>query len=224
MKTRTAFCFLVIIMLIAQHNHSFAGLASQILLPTPKLKGTVSVEETLSKRRSIRYYSEAELTFDEISQLLWAGQGITGSTGKRTAPSAGALYPLILYLVVGKVKGLPSGIYRYNPHKHALVRIKGGDFRIKLSAAALGQRWVADAPASVVFAVNYEKMSSYAQRGKMYANIEQGHAAQNILLQAVALGLGAIPIGAVRQDAAAEILDLPAALSAEYIICMGKAE
>ncbi len=224
MKSRAVLGFLVVLTISAHACYSSASIASNMSLPTPKLKGAVSLEESMANRRSVRNYSAAELTLDEVSQLLWAAQGITGPGGKRTAPSAGALYPLSIYLVAGKVRGLSSGIYRYDPHKHGLIKIKGGDLRKELSAAAMGQRWVGSAPVSLVFAVNYGRMNSYARKGKMYADIEQGHAAQNVLLQAVALGLGAVPVGAVRGNEARAILDIPAGYFAEYIISVGRAK
>lgn len=198
------------------------GDAADRPLAKPALKGEVSLEEALAKRRSVRKFDDEPLDVRQIAQLLWAAQGITGKGGKRTAPSAGALYPLTLYLVVGKVEGLSPGIYRYKPVKHALVKVKGADQRAKLAQAAGGQRWVRDAPVSFVIAVNYGRMDLYHARGKMYADMELGHAAQNILLQAQVLGLGAVPVGAVREAAAGKVLDLPAELIAEYIIPVGK--
>ena len=110
-----------------------------IELPSPYYKGTVTLEETLRERRSVREFSSHSLNLQEISQLLWAMQGITEPSGGRTAPSAGALYPLEIYLVVGNVKDLPAGVYKYEPFKHILIKIKEGDKREELSCAALGQ-------------------------------------------------------------------------------------
>jgi SagB-type dehydrogenase family enzyme len=199
-----------------------AGYADERPLAKPALKGEVSLEEALAKRRSVRKFDDEPLDVRQIAQLLWAAQGITGKRSKRTSPSAGALYPLTIYLVVGKVKGLPPGVYRYKPVKHALVKVKGADHRAKLARAAGGQRWVSEAPVSFVIAVNYGRMDLYHARGKMYADMEMGHAAQNILLQATALGLGAVPVGAVRAATASKVLDLPAELIAEYVIPVGK--
>jgi SagB-type dehydrogenase family enzyme len=190
-------------------------------LAKPTLKGEVSVEEALASRRSVREFSNKPLKVAEIAQLLWAAQGITGDKGKRTAPSAGALYPLSIYLVAGDVEGLSPGVYRYRPRGHAIVKVKGADQRARLKEAAGGQRWVGDAPATVVIAVNYDRTDLYHQRGKMYADIEQGHAAQNILLQATALGLGAVPVGAVNDGKLAKALDLSAEFTAGYLISIG---
>ncbi len=194
---------------------------ADMLLAKPTLKGEVSIEEALARRRSVRKFSDKSLKVKEIAQLLWAAQGITSDKGKRTAPSAGALYPLSIYLVAGDVDGLSPGVYRYRPKAHAIVKIKGADQRAKLTRAAGGQRWVGDAPATIVIAVNYGRMDHYHQRGKMYADMEQGHAAQNILLQATALGLGAVPVGAVSEAGLAKVLDLPAEFTAEYLVSVG---
>jgi nitroreductase len=123
-----------------------------IKLPAPRMKGATSLEEALLKRRSVRAYSEAPLTMEEISQLLWAAQGITEKDkGLRTAPSAGALYPLEVYMVVGNVTGLAKGVYQYRPHEHILVKVAEEDVRKEVSHAALDQESVRDAPAVLVF-------------------------------------------------------------------------
>ncbi len=199
-----------------------AGLgAEERPLAKPALKGEVSLEEALARRRSVRDFSARPLQVSQVAQLLWAAQGITGDGGKRAAPSAGALYPLSVYLVVGDVKGLSAGVYRYRPVEHALVKIKGADHRAALSRACGGQRWVGQAPASFVFAVNYGRMALYHERGRMFADMEMGHAAQNLLLQASALGLGAVPVGSVQHAEAEKILDLPAELTAQYVVPVG---
>jgi SagB-type dehydrogenase family enzyme len=190
-------------------------------LAKPTLKGEVSVEEALARRRSVREFSDKSINVKEVAQLFWAAQGITSEKGKRTAPSAGALYPLSVYLVAGDVDGLSRGVYRYRPKGHAVVKVKGADQRAKLAEAAGGQRFVGDAPATFVIAVNYDRMGKYNRRGKMYADMEQGHAVQNILLQATALGLGAVPVGAISEEKLAKVLDLPAELTAEYLIPVG---
>ncbi|KPJ51984.1 nitroreductase, partial [candidate division TA06 bacterium DG_24] len=148
-------------------------------------------------RRSIRSYSDAPLTLAEVSQLLWAAQGITNDRGFRTAPSAGALYPLEVYVVAGKVEGLPAGIYKYRPREHELWRVDLGDKRRELSGAALGQEPVADGAIDIVFAAVYGRTAvKYGERATRYVHIEVGHAAQNVFLQAGALDLGAAVIGA----------------------------
>ncbi len=183
--------------------------AASIALPAPALTGRLSVEAALQARRSVRSYTDRPLALAELGQLLWSAQGISGAGGLRTAPSAGALYPLEVYVAVGVVTGLAAGVYRYRPHNHRLEPFSAGDPRAALSAAALGQRWVARAPASVVLAAVPERTTRrYGRRGVMYVHMEVGHAAQNLLLQAVALGLGSVAVGAFDDPRVVEVLAL----------------
>ncbi|MEN2994651.1 MAG: SagB/ThcOx family dehydrogenase [Thermodesulfovibrio sp.] len=194
-----------------------------INLPPPKTKTNISLEETLYKRRSIREYSSEALTLSEVSQLLWAAQGITDKKGKRTAPSAGALYPLSVYLVAGNVKNISSGIYKYEPQNHQLVKIKNGDIRETLSKASLGQPWVKNAPVNIIITAIYEVTTrKYGERGIRYVHIEVGHVAQNVLLQAVSLDLGAVPVGAFNDEEVKKILNLKEAEQPLYIIPVGR--
>lgn len=145
----------------------------------------------------------------DLSQLLWAAQGISCSGGKRTAPSAGALYPLDVYVVAGAVAGLSAGIYSYGPRKHELHRIAEGDARGKLSNAALGQSSINNAAAILVFSAVYDRvMVKYGERGIRYVHMEAGHAAQNVHLQAVSLDLGTVVIGAFRDEQVRAVLHL----------------
>ena len=172
-----------------------------IRLPDPKVSGNLPVESALNRRRSVRDFSGQPLTLEEAAQLLWAAQGITDPGGKRTAPSAGALYPLELYLVAGEVAGLAQGVYQYQPHAHALRRIADHDRRKALAAAALGQSWVGQGAAVIVVAGVYRRtMDKYGQRGIRYVHLEAGHAAQNIALQALSLKLGTVVVGAFDDD------------------------
>lgn len=194
-----------------------------IELPKPRIKGNVSIEETLNKRRSVREYSQEALSLNEVSQILWSAQGITDQRGGRTSPSAGALYPLRVYLVSGNVKNLNSGIYLYEPKGHKLQKIKEGDFREDLSKASLGQPWVKNAPLNLVITAEYEITTrKYGERGIRYVHIEVGHVAQNVLLQAVALDLGAVPVGAFYDGAVKKILNLKEKENPLYIIPIGK--
>lgn len=190
---------------------------AKMRLPKPKTKGTVSAEETIEKRRSVRSYGTREVSFDDISQLLWACQGITdASRGLRAAPSAGALYPLEVYLVK------KDGIFHYRPEGHDLEKVSGKDVRVDLAAAAYGQRYIADAPISIVISAVYERvMSKYGERGIRYTDMEAGHAAQNVFLQAVALGLDSAPVGAFSDQAVGAILDLPKDVKPLYILPVG---
>src|SRR5690606_4375366 len=141
-------------------------------------------EQTLSTRRSVREYSDAPLILAQVSQLLWAAQGITHPGGFRTAPSAGARYPLETYLIAGKVSGLQTGIYQYVPHSHTLVAKALGEKRVALSQAALQQRAVSQAPVTILLAAVYTRTTGrYGERGMRYVHMEAGHAAQNVALQ-----------------------------------------
>jgi SagB-type dehydrogenase family enzyme len=163
----------------------------------------------LRHRRSIREFVQAALTLAEIGQLLWAAQGITHPMGFRTAPSAGAHYPLVSYLVTGEVSSLTPGVYRYAPEEHALATSGGGDRRAALSSAALGQSWIADAAAVLVLTAVYRRTTGkYGARGERYVHIEIGHAAQNVYLQALALALGTTEVGAFDDHAVKSVLGL----------------
>ena len=177
-------------------------------LPKPELEGTVSVEEALQGRRSVRRYKDDPLTLAEVSQLLWAAQGITDEArGYRTAPSAGALYPLEVTLVVGTVTGLDPGVYKYDPREHELEKLDDGDKRAALADAALGQGSVRTGAVDIVFTAIYERVTGkYRERGVRYTHMEAGHAAQNVYLQAESLGLGTVVIGAFDDDAVAKVV------------------
>lgn len=166
-------------------------------LPAPRAQGPVSLEAALSQRRSLRSFGAMPLALAEAGQLLWAAQGITGPQGQRNAPSAGATYPLVLYLVAARIDGLAEGVYRYLPQGHSLQRVAQGDVRAALAIAARGQRWVADAPALVVISVQSARtVARYGARAEAYVAMEAGAAVQNLLLQAAALGLGGTLVGA----------------------------
>ena len=181
-----------------------------ISLPEPVRSGEKSLESLLQQRRSVREYREAGLDLSAIGQLLWAAQGITDSRGFRTAPSAGALYPLELYVVAGNVDGLAPGVYHYHPDRHRLQQTESGDQRHLLARAALAQSWVKAAAAVVVVTAVYDRTTrKYGERGIRYVHMEVGHAAQNLFLQAEALGLATVVVGAFEDDAVATVLKLP---------------
>jgi SagB-type dehydrogenase family enzyme len=181
-----------------------------IALPAPEFDGSTSVEQALLERRSVREYRDEPLSLPEIGQLLWAAQGITSPSGKRTAPSAGALYPLELYLVAGDVEGLQVGVYKYIPHDHALKEITTGDKRSDLTIAALKQESILKAPAVIVLSAVYERTRvKYGDRGDRYVHMEIGFAAQNIYLQAESLELGTVFIGAFYDESVKKILEIP---------------
>jgi SagB-type dehydrogenase family enzyme len=194
-------------------------------LPAPRLESEHSLESVLAQRRSIRDYTDDSLSLEDVSQLLWAAQGITGSDGERTAPSAGALYPLEVYIVVGRVATLDAGVYHYRPTHHDLRKHSGEDRQPRLARAALGQESVRDAAAVLVFtAVHSRTERKYGERTRRYVAMEAGHAAQNVCLQAAALGLGAVPVGAFEDEAVHEVLGLPADRDVLYLIPVGKPE
>lgn len=170
----------------------------------------MSLEAALAARRSVREFSSEPLTLTEVSQLLWAAQGLNRGDGGRTTPSAGALYPLELYVVVGNVERLAAGAYRYEPYGHRIARLAAGDRRAALSDAALRQEWMRDAAVILVLAALYERTTvKYGDRGRRYVHMEVGHAAQNIYLQAAALELGTTFVGAFQDDRVTAVLGLP---------------
>lgn len=194
---------------MAGANGKTRGGAQPIGLPRPALDGRMTVEAALRSRQSIREFRPGSVTIAEIAQILWAAQGMTDRAGHRTAPSAGALYPLEIVLIAGDVESLPAGLYRYGPHEHALEPGPLGDRRAAAADAALGQGWIADAQAIlVVSAVAERTTGKYGRRGVRYIQIEAGHAAQNVYLQVEALGLGTTIVGAFDDDAVAAVAEL----------------
>ena len=193
-----------------------------LTLPEPAVSGEVSVEEAIHSRRSVREYSSTALTYDEVGQVLWAAQGITDESGHRAAPSAGALYPLEVYLVVGQVQGLPAGAYQYVPDGHALLPLAQHERREALAAAAGGAPAVRSAPATLVIVGVYERTAAkYGDRAERYVHLEAGHAAENVYLECAALGLGTVSIGAFSDDAVREALDLPTEQTPLYLMPVG---
>lgn len=191
-------------------------------LTKPELTGDISLEETLYKRRSVREYSGKSLSLAEVSQLLWAGQGITADWGGRTAPSAGGLYPLEIYIITGQVDDLIPGIYKYVPERHGLIKISEGDARNDLAAASLNQEWVEEGALNIVIAGVFERTTAkYGERGRNYVYMEAGHVAQNICLQATALDLGAVTVGAFEDDTVKNVIDMPDNETPLYVIPVG---
>jgi len=187
-----------------------------ITLPPVDPKGATSLEEVLGTRESWRRFSSEPLTNDEVARIMWAAQGITRAWGGRTAPSAGALFPLEIYVV------LEGGVFHYIPRNHHLLCLSGEDVREALSSAALSQAFIREAPATVVIAVVFERVTvKYGGRGERYAMIEVGHAAQNILLQATSMGLGSVPVGAFHDERVRQVLDLPDDHRPAYLVTVG---
>jgi SagB-type dehydrogenase family enzyme len=195
-----------------------------INLPAPVCTGTITVEQALKGRRTIRRLAHRPLTQSQLSQLLWAAYGVTDPRGLRSAPSAGALYPLDIYAVVGdrQVSGLAGGVYHYLPEKHALEPGKPGELRAAVAQASLHQAWMADAPVMLLITGEYRRCQvKYGDRGVRYTHMESGHVGQNIFLQAEALGLGAGIVGAFENAALARALDLPPAHDPLLIMPVG---
>lgn len=186
-------------------------------LPPPQETGKTSLESALAHRRSIRRFADRPLSWQEISQILWAAQGITGGRELRTAPSAGAIYPLEVYAV------LAEGLFHYEPLRHSLSRRSADDLRSTLRRAALDQQFVEEAPLVIVVAGDYGKTASrYGGRAERYVILEAGHVAQNVLLQAVAIDLGGVPVGAFDDEEVRRALGLSADLTPLYLIPLGE--
>ena len=182
-------------------------------LPPPEIEGVISLERTIKTRRTIRSFSSKHLSLKQLSQILWSAQGITEDNGfKRAAPSAGALYPMDAYAVIGTegVEGFKAGCYHYQPNNHSVSLILEGDLRNELARTSLLQMWMADPPVSIVITAEYDRITlKYGKRGVRYAMIEAGHIGQNIFLQAEALDLGAGIIGAFNDEEVIRIMQIP---------------
>jgi len=183
-----------------------------ISLSQPATSSSFSLEKAIASRRSRREYSKTPLTLKQISQILWAAQGITDQEKElRSAPSAGALYPLEIYLLTGEkgVEELESGVYHFQAENFQLKKVLTADLRHDLSRAALNQSVVNQAPATIIITALYQRTTEkYGQRGEQYVHLEAGHVGQNIYLQAEALGLGTVVIGAFNDQQLKELLQL----------------
>jgi len=206
---------------------------SVIKLPSPQLRGTVSLEETISGRRSVRKYRGEPLEAGHLSQMLWAAQGMTGTGRFRAAPSAGATYPLKVFVVVGErgviageaTKGaqeVEAGIYHYEVDSHSLSLHRPGELRAELARAALGQQFLVQAPVDIVICALLDRTSRrYGKRAERYVNMEVGHVGQNIHLQAVALGLASVEVGAFNDEEVRTILQVDEQTRPLYIMPVG---
>ncbi len=220
----TVYSFFNVPLLIAAGGEKVMNKNEKIVLPEPRHESHISVEEAILKRRSVRSYSDEPLKLEEISQLLWSAQGITDEERKlRAAPSAGALYPLETYIVVGNVSSLEEGIYRYDPLNHEIIKTREGDYRSDLSLASLGQSCIKNGAVSIVFAAVYERITKkYGERGIGYTYMEAGHAAQNIYLQAEALSLGTVVVGAFTDDRVKNVIGMKEEETPLYILPVGR--
>jgi protease I len=188
-----------------------------VQLPEPKLTGAMSLEQAIASRRSIREFANTPLSFVQIGQLAWAGQGVTDKQkGLRTAPSAGAIYPITLYFAT------PEGLFVYEPDKHILQMVSGDDVRENLSRAAQKQEQVAAAGCDIIIAGDLKKVAAkYGDNARRFMNLEAGHIAQNIELQAVSIELGAVPVGSFDLNQVRRLCKLPIPLEPLYIVCVG---
>jgi SagB-type dehydrogenase family enzyme len=206
----------------------------RIKLPPAKLTSKISLEEAIVKRRSIRRYRMEPLTLFQLSQLLWSAQGITAARKLRAAPSAGGTYPLEIFALIGKEgvvasetklskEKLQPGIYHYEVSSHSLVLHQPGDVREKLAEAALDQGFIANAPIDIVICALYIRTSHrYGRRGERYVHMEVGHVGENIHLQAIALGLATVEIGAFNDEEVRKVLRLQEQIKPLYIMPIGK--
>ena len=195
----------------------------EILLPEVRKKSGVPLEVAIQRRRSVRNYRQSALNLHQISQLLWSAQGMT-ERGYRTVPSAGATYPLKIFLVVGQrgVEGLPEGIYHYQPETHSLALTVKGDHRNPLCSASLWQEFIQEAPLSMVIVADYSRTTRrYGDLGRRYVLMEAGHVGQNVSLQAVAMGLATVMVGAFRDEEVATVMRLNPDFEPLYVIPVG---
>lgn len=196
-----------------------------IKLPPPSRSGKISVEDAISRRRSVRRFKSQPLSLPQLSQILWSAQGITSTGGHRTAPSAGATYPLEIFAVVGEqtVENLKASIYHYEIGIHSLSLHSEGDLRQKLAEAALTQGFVATCPVDIVVCALFSRTAyRYGRRAERYIHIEVGHVGQNISLQAVALGMATVMVGAFEDEEVRKVLKLDDQIKPLYIISIGK--
>lgn len=195
----------------------------EINLPEPDTVGNMTLEKALTLRRSVRSYKDEPLSIFEVSQLLWAAQGITNDRGFRTAPSAGATFPLEMYAMVNNVDGLKKGLYHYSPQDNSIKMISDDDMSADIMKACLSQSMITEGGIVLIFAAIFDRITSrYGDRGIRYAHNEIGHAAQNVHLQAAALDLGTVVIGAYRDDEVEEILNLENDKRVLYLMPVGK--
>ena len=195
-----------------------------IVLPVPDLAQDSPLERTISERRSVRRFSADSIVLSAVSQLLWSAQGITDSVEQfRAAPSAGALYPLEVYVLASRVTGLSPGLYKYHPEKHTLDLVSSENLQPPLTNAALRQASIEQAGAVFIITAVYSRTAvKYGDRAERYVHMEVGHAAQNVCLQATALDLGIVTVGAFRDDRVKSVLDLPDNEAPLYLLPVGR--
>jgi SagB-type dehydrogenase family enzyme len=190
--------------------------AENIKLPAPRSDGGMPLEAAMAKRRSVREFKPESISIRELSQLLWAAQGVTGPKGQRTAPSAMAKYPLSIYIVPARVDGLAPGLYRYKADGHELETV-GPDKRAAVLETVPKQTALQQAAVVFIVAMNYQKSAqNVTEQTRRYVHMETGLAAQNLLLEAVALKLGSVVVGGINAEAVRKAANLP---EAEEVMC-----
>lgn len=219
MRRKITIIFATLLVMISE----VFAVESAIKLPPPEIKPGMSVLEAIAKRRSRRAFKDTALTLQQVSTLLWACQGITDKrSGFRSAPSAGATYPLELFLVAGNVEGLIPGVYRYLPNAHALDILSEGDIRLVLTSACLDQSFIMEAPATIVIGAVFERTTGhYGERGKMYVFQECGHVGENLHLACEQMGLGTVMVGAFRDDAVKRLVNMNKNETPVYVMPVG---
>ena len=201
---------------------------SSIPLPEPEPDSSTSIEEAIGSRRSRRTFAQTPIDEADVGHLLWAAQGITREdtgTTFRTAPSAGATYPLELFLEVSPDGGesIPGGLFEYSIAEHELTQVLESSLRPELVEAALHQDVVEEAPATIVVAAAFERtVSEYPEHGRRYVHMEAGHVAQNVQLVCESQGLSCCPVGAFSDEELRSVLDLPEDLDPLYLLSVGK--
>lgn len=192
----------------------------EIKLPEPDKSTPLSI--LLLRRKSIRKYRREPLTLNELSKILWSTYGLVDKR-RRVVPSAGATYPVEIYIVAKNIADLEPGIYKYDEYSHSLLPIKKGDYSKQLADACLGQAWVREAPVNIVIAAKYERTTNwYGERGFRYIYYEAGHIGQNIYLAATELGLGTVAIGAFSDDQVSDLIGLGKDYIVLYVFPIGK--
>jgi len=202
------------------------GQPTKIFLPAPSRKGSISLEEAISRRRSVRDFSPQPISQSQLSQILWAAQGITDTSRRyRAVPSAGATYPLEILVACGRngIEEIGAGIYHYNVADHSLSLHHQGDVRLDLAKAALDEAMIYQAPVDIIICALYQRTTRhYGSRGERYVHMEAGHAGQNIYLEATALGLATVAIGAFHDEPVREVLRLDKQYKPLYIMPVGR--
>lgn len=193
---------------------------AEVFLPKPNTSSPLA--ELILRRKSIRKYSETPITLEQLSTLLWATYGVVNSK-RRSVPSAGATYPLEVYVFVKRVEGIEPGVYKYEEEENKLVQVKRGDYSKELAKACLNQRWVREAPVNLVLVALYERTTGwYGERGFRYIFMEAGHAGQNVYLVATEMGLGTVAVGAFNDNEIRELIGLGNEYMVLYVFPVGK--